>query len=959
MPGHLVLAPISPVRQARTGSLNTIIEETHEMDPRGANDANFKAAIVGRPSTPDTNLCLPTSRAAAMTSIKSPVRSATLCSKNAWSRRHSDFDDLYDATDDDGDMSDDCSSIHSPAHSMASNPSYASKYSSSSRNKYPTIVIPPVRSSSMNTLHKNSPVPPTPPPKIPLSPEVLSRLPTTVPALNKPPSLDGSEASDRGSGSSMPQTPELRNSNEVDWSNQQLHVDSEERDVETSSDTMSPQLDIQLQSPEDWSFVVGSFPRIPGQELNVDASPIVRLDREPVSARSERGVELPARAFATLQHIDLDGDEDNDSSNSDTDNVHEMKEVPQSSRRPKSASAALPTSACSYTLTPLSIPSPGGFFSSLEGDARRTWCLRSPNAPSSATAEFFYNCPWNMFPEDAEQYAEELASGTNASSTPTLRPASDDMSNARRASASTAGHSYMTTSVLSIQEPSRSQVPVDEYDESYEEELQGKASANIDRTSVWLAAQSSYLSALRETSSLDEAESPASSTTSSLRRNSSAITRKLSVALATIHEEGAESAPPMVPNKEKLFCQSFYRNAQQARSRDAFLHSKFRLEALQANRLSLRDKHVDQLVGRFAINSPVRPPYRGPFSQAPRNSTMPNILAEQAKYSRLEKEQDVANQLQASMWAIEALKYLNGGRLLPSPASKKLAKATSPLGSPENSGSRRFRALDLGGNTSCDWAWYLSQQYKNVKVYTVVTKQQVVNPDIKGPPNHRRVSVPHLWRLPFRDNQFDVISARSLHTLLKAEKPMGEDIDEFDLCLKECYRVLKPGGYLEFLMMDSEIVRAGPSGSATSVEFGFNLKTRGYDPTPTKPFLGKLRKARFMDIKRAWLFLPMGTVAAESQLPGAPVKDGEQPIGSTADVASTTGLLGGWMWEQWMLKLQMEMGREKGKLLEEVSSVFTEGGKCGAGWRCLNGWAMKPKRTSRVVSTSSDGTIIR
>ena len=70
------------------------------------------------------------------------------------------------------------------------------------------------------------------------------------------------------------------------------------------------------------------------------------------------------------------------------------------------------------------------------------------------------------------------------------------------------------------------------------------------------------------------------------------------------------------------------------------------------------------------------------------------------------------------------------------------------------------------------------------------------------------------------------------------------------------------------------------------------------------------------------------------------------PVGSTEDVANVSGLLGGWMWEQWMLKLHMEMGRERAKLLEGVAAVLEEGRECGSGWRVLSGWARKPRATS-------------
>ncbi|KAK5011885.1 hypothetical protein LTR60_004673, partial [Cryomyces antarcticus] len=61
--------------------------------------------------------------------------------------------------------------------------------------------------------------------------------------------------------------------------------------------------------------------------------------------------------------------------------------------------------------------------------------------------------------------------------------------------------------------------------------------------------------------------------------------------------------------------------------------------------------------------------------------------------------------------------------------------------------------------------------------------------------------------------------------------------------------------------------------------------------------------------------------------------------GSTADVKAITGVVGSWAWEKWMLKLQMEMGKDGERLLKGVATALEEGGKCGAGWRVLTGFA--------------------
>jgi len=302
-------------------------------------------------------------------------------------------------------------------------------------------------------------------------------------------------------------------------------------------------------------------------------------------------------------------------------------------------------------------------------------------------------------------------------------------------------------------------------------------------------------------------------------------------------------------------------------------------------------------------------------------------------------------QIRFAMWNVEALKFMNGGHLLTSPGRKVLARAKPPIKASQGIPRNRIRLLDLGGQATCDWAWQCAVEYRHIKTYTVVTKDQATNPTLRGPFNHRRVSVPHLWKLPFRDGYFDVISARSLFMFLKMDRPSEQTADEYDLCLKECLRCLKPGGYLEYFVFDSDIVHGGQLGMTMSVEFGFNLKTRGYDSTPTRSWVGRLKNNGFGTIRRAWIFLPMGTPRTGAYLPALPSTRPEaesDTLGSTANAATITGLLGSWIWEKWMLKLQHEMGKDEDRLLDGVGAALEEGKNTGGGWRCLTGWARKP-----------------
>jgi SAM-dependent methyltransferase len=311
------------------------------------------------------------------------------------------------------------------------------------------------------------------------------------------------------------------------------------------------------------------------------------------------------------------------------------------------------------------------------------------------------------------------------------------------------------------------------------------------------------------------------------------------------------------------------------------------------------------------------------------------------------------------------------------------------LPGPDGVARDRARILDLGGQGACDWAWHAALKYPNTKVYTVTTKgiRQLSNSNIRGPPNHRQVAVERLARLPFADNQFDLVSARELHSILKFVGENGED--EWEACLAECSRVLKPGGYLEFSVLDSDIINAGPRGLAKSVEFGFTLKTLGYDPNPTRMFLGRLDRAGFEGIRRAWLCLPMGpkpksataasrsgpsaAVDPETGLPGATVELEAMVTGSADAAAAITGLAAGWSWERWLLRTKAEKlagerrladivaaaggVREAAKGIAGVHAIVEEGRAVGAAFRLLRGYARKPTTAMGVISMVLDTDI--
>lgn len=918
---------VSPINTRGT-HLSTIVEDNREPEPDS--DSVSESELLENstlmeslnrfgfeyPKVPGSGSGRRHPKSAAMNAIP---RGSTAAEYHR--NRRVDFDELYDATDEESDCDgDSCSPL-----------SYKNNDHSGQRNKYPIIFIPSQSDTALRGSKLNSPVPPTPPPKIPVSPEALSRLPKIVPPIYDAPSLAGSttgSSSAHPSNPSAPPTPEIGPVPDTEWDEYRLRVYSNyefnENSV-SSSRSMSPQLDIQLETPEDWSLILNHFPRAP--RANDEIREAVRRGgelQESASVKSSnKGVQLPRGALDTLRHFDIDdrsslsSDGSDGSDGSDVDEIGQMSEQlsDRNIRRRSTGGLRAPSTACSETAyTPLSIPSPGGFFASLNIDTRRTWYPNN-NPPSSATVERFYGRPWDAA---GEHIVEQVVKVDEDDDDDTVGPPT-----ARRIPP---GES-MTDDLTLVEDVDM----LVEYDELYEEELSKAAATNFDRTGVWLAAQSGYLAALAETNPTNKVGDAKPGIELVSNDNTSvSITKKSVRFLDTVSEEpGMADDHTPIMKKNSVFYHGFRHVLQKSRKGDTFNHSYFRFEAIQAARISLMEKYIDHLAGRYEPSNPVRPAYRGPFSLAPRNSTLPETLHDKDMYAKVEPEQDVLKQIQHSMWVVDALKYLNGGRLIPSPASRRLARARGSI-----RGSARV--LDLGGHPTCDWGWYVAGKHSNAKVYTVVTKDQPVNSKLKGPTNHRHVSVPQLWNLPFQEGQFDLISTRHMHMLLKSDR-LVEGVDEYDHTLNECFRCLKPGGYLEFFIMDAELARAGPYGSATSIEFAFNLKTRGYDPRPTRLFLSRLKKAGFVGMKRAWIFLPMGVA------PNTVTDMEEQGTGSTAAVASTTGIFGGWMWEQWMHRMQTEMGRDKDSFLQQMSTVFGEGRKSGAGWRCLVGWAMKPK----------------
>lgn len=138
-------------------------------------------------------------------------------------------------------------------------------------------------------------------------------------------------------------------------------------------------------------------------------------------------------------------------------------------------------------------------------------------------------------------------------------------------------------------------------------------------------------------------------------------------------------------------------------------------------------------------------------------------------------------------------------------------------------------------------------------VYNIDSKgvcQQLRRTQHGGPSNYVPCTGHSLKKLPFDDNTFDVISAKSLWYFVKR--------DEWVDVLKELHRVIKPGGYIEIVASDFALLN-----SSSSDEYWWNrlrtgVRRAGIDPFPSASVPDRLYKAGFVDINRALLTLPRG-----------------------------------------------------------------------------------------------------
>ena len=794
MAGYMLPAKhFRPSAPVRTKERNTLIEDAPQVSQRRAAPESLPPRqSMASPVSED----FPTPRGNAAYVPMGPIPASPASSdtqsdgRSLWSKRSSGSD-----FDDMYDVTESESEGDVPIKLSSS-----IKKQMATRHKRPSLVIPsPSEWPTIDKL-KSAVTPISPPIKLDVPHSMMFQLQRNnklrVPSTSSTPSLDGfSSEDDHGALSSCPSTPEIgRPDDETDLWDAPFQLDPSSISLlqRMSGEVEHEQLETVIEVPEERAMEM--------QEV-VESPPVTA----PMRLRTQN-IEPPS-----------------------------PNEVDDE-------------------LSALSVPSPGGFFASLNSSvARHTWNPQDP-APATSVATEFYGLPFRR----EQQNGLPTATATKFYDVP-WRNKSEKPADLSILTDSASDKAPITAKKV-VFSPTDVVTEVDEIDETYQDVLNQSASANIDRTQLWLSAQDDYMKSVCEepdvTDSFKDLEDATPKTPEdqvSPQLTTSSPSKK-SVRFADSPIEGPNPGSEAVPKRispihDGTFWEGWQHQKRSQRARDVFQHRQARAEAEHVRRSSCSKQHVDQLQGKFEIKSADRPAPARPVS-----GWMPQAEDDRQKevIARAERERQALEQMAASSWHVSAQKELHGGKLITSPIVETFK------------GRKDVAILDLAGQVHCSWAWNVALEHPDAQITTTVSSDaeaHVAASTLEGPPNHHVVAAPRPWDLPFPDAAFDVVSARNLYAQLKTTWPKGLAADEWDLTLRECLRCLKPGGYLEFNLLDAELLHPGDSvAQALGVEFAFNLKTRGYDPSAGKSFLPRLKRAGFQSIKRAWMVLPVADV---------------------------------------------------------------------------------------------------
>ncbi|ORX94261.1 hypothetical protein BCR34DRAFT_226164 [Clohesyomyces aquaticus] len=168
----------------------------------------------------------------------------------------------------------------------------------------------------------------------------------------------------------------------------------------------------------------------------------------------------------------------------------------------------------------------------------------------------------------------------------------------------------------------------------------------------------------------------------------------------------------------------------------------------------------------------------------------PKVILDRLKEDWNDPEDEEADEefaLEKSLWVLTAFQLQNLGR-----STRETPKPRCNTG----------KILELYGDLS--ELYQLSAMHPRQKVHYITTQPQRLNPPLPGNVTYLTVPQAGIVPFPFADSSFSHIRASTLPSIVPSAK--------LPQLLRECYRLLAPGGMLEIRIMDASPVRktAGP-----------------------------------------------------------------------------------------------------------------------------------------------------
>ncbi|KAI1366517.1 hypothetical protein F5Y08DRAFT_337512 [Xylaria arbuscula] len=234
-------------------------------------------------------------------------------------------------------------------------------------------------------------------------------------------------------------------------------------------------------------------------------------------------------------------------------------------------------------------------------------------------------------------------------------------------------------------------------------------------------------------------------------------------------------------------------------------------------------------------------------------------------------EETPLSQVNLRVGSMTVSKWLTFGHVLFSPVREDLADNDSSL--------KRQSLLVIDGLGNDDWSFYAAETYPAANFFNLsprapVQQEKTMANFPLSPPNHHQIQfTSHADKFPFGPDSF---------TALVFRFPAVAPESHYRNIISEAQRVLKPGGFIEFAVLDVDLNNVGNQ-TRRAVR---HLKEQVSDQNPdfylsstADLILRLLGKKGFVDIKTCRLGVPVA-----SSITTAPKKDGKKDERSLAEM---------------------------------------------------------------------------